>query len=132
MAGQTVILCGPTQIAFAKRLIDLAPLDAILNIKKKTRSNEQNALMWVLLGEISRAKPQGRKHVPDVWKCLFMQALGHEIEFQHSLVDGSPFPTGFKTSSLTVEQMKDLIEFIYCYGAENGVEFSEQQQEDAA
>lgn len=134
MKGHTVILCGDTQRAHAKRLIDVAPTDAIVNIKKMTRSNEQNALMWVLLSDISIQKPQGRKHVPEVWKSLFMHALKHEMAFEQSIVDGSQFPTGFKTSNLNVQQMTDLIEFIYCYGAENGVAFSEnpREQEDAA
>lgn len=120
MTGQTIILNSPAKREGAKRLIDLAPQGAILNIKPATRSNEQNALLWSLLSEVSRAKPDGRTHTPDVWKCLFMQACGHAVQFEVGL-DGAPFPLGFRSSRLTKDQMTDLIEFILHYCAEKGV-----------
>jgi hypothetical protein len=125
MSGQTVILVSDTQRDFAKRLIDMAPQNAVVNIKERKRSNEQNALMWVLLSDVSRAKPQGLTHSTDLWKCLFMEACGHEVQFMEGL-NGRPFPVGHQSSKLTVPQMRDLIEFIYAWGSENGVQFSEK------
>lgn len=122
--SQTVILRGAMQREFAKALIDKAPIDAVVKISEAKRSDDQNAKMWAMLSDISRAKPEDRKHTPEVWKCLFMNALGHETAFEMGL-DSRPFPIGFQSSRLTKAQMSDLIEFIYAYGAQHNVKWSE-------
>ena len=124
--AQTVIIRGQSQRDLAKRLIDAAPIDAIVSVKEATRNDDQNALMWVLLSDISRAKPNGRRHTPDMWKSLMMKACGHHVQFLEGL-DGEPFPIGFRSSRLTVRQMADLITFILAYGDENGVTWSQQR-----
>jgi hypothetical protein len=131
MRGQTVILAGDTQRAFAKELIDKAPVNAVVNVQERKRSISQNDLMWALLSDVSRAKPQGRSMTTDLWKCLFMEACGHEVQFVEGL-NGRPFPVGHQSSKLTVPQMRDLIEFIYAWGSENGVQFSEKPERNAA
>jgi hypothetical protein len=118
MIGQTVILRNNRETAH--RMVNAAPMGAVMNIRPATRSNEQNALLWSLLSEVSRAKPDGRTHTPDVWKALFMSACGHAVQFETGL-DGAPFPLGFRSSRLTKEQMADLIEFILQYCAEKGI-----------
>ena len=118
--AQTVILRSPTQRSFAKQMIDRAPMDAVLTIREATRSTDQNALLWSVLSDISRAKPEGRCHTPEVWKCLFMSACGHAVQFEMGL-DGRPFPVGFRSSRLTKKQFSDLIEFIYSWCAEKGL-----------
>lgn len=128
MTGQTILLRGQSQRDLAKRMIDLAPVDAVVNIKEATRNNDQNARLWASLSDISRAKPEGRKHTPEVWKALFMQACGYEVQFLHGL-DGNPFPAGFRSSRLTVRQMADLITFINSYGDQHQVRWSEKQGE---
>ena len=125
--AQTVIIRGQSQRDLAKRLIDAAPIDAIVSVKEATRNEDQNALMWVLLSDISRAKPNGRRHTPDMWKALMMKACGHHVQFLEGL-DGEPFPIGFRSSRLTVKQMADLITFILAYGDENGVAWSQQRE----
>ena len=124
MAGQTIILRGDSQRDFARHLIGIAPQDAVVNIRAATRSTDQNAKMWAMLSDVSRAKPQGRCHTPEVWKCLFMHACGHAVQFQVGL-DGQPFPVGFRSSALSKAQMSDLIEFIHAWGAQNGVAWSD-------
>lgn len=125
--AQTVILAGPSQRAFAKQLIDRAPYEAIVTVKAATRSNEQNAKLWAMLSDLSRAKPEGRMHTPEVWKQLVMHACGHAVQFEIGL-NGQPFPTGFRSSRLTKAQMSDLIEWIYSYGAEHGVVWTEPER----
>jgi len=46
------------------------------------------------------------------------------VQFETGL-DGAPFPIGYSSSKLTKAQMADLIEFMYAFGAENCVEWSE-------
>lgn len=123
--SQTVILRGKTQREFAHQLIEKAPVDAVVKISAAKRSLEANAKMWAMLSDISRAKPEGRMHTPEVWKCLFMNALGHETAFEMGL-DNRPFPIGFRSSQLTKAQMSDLIELIYSYGATHNVKWSEE------
>jgi hypothetical protein len=123
--SQTVILRGDAQRELAMRLIYKAPQDAIVKISEAKRSDDQNAKMWAMLSDISRAKPEDRHHIPEVWKCIFMAALGHEVMFTMGL-NNQPFPIGFKTSKLSKAQMSDLIEFIYAYGAQNNVKWSEK------
>ncbi len=120
MSGQHCILAGPSQRTFAKAMIDQAPVGASVIIKAPGRSLDQNALMWALLSDVSRAKPQGRMHTTEVWKALFMNACGHTVQFEMGL-DGKPFPHGFKTSRLTKAEMAELITFIIQFGDENGV-----------
>ena len=121
---QTVHLRGNYQRLFAKTLIDRAAPNSVVKISPEKRSDEQNAKMWAMLSDISRAKPEGRAHIPEVWKCIFMAACGHEVAFETGL-DDRPFPIGFHSSKLTKAQMSDLIEFIYSYGAKHRVLWSD-------
>lgn len=123
-SGQTIILGNDFARAKAKRLIDIAPAGAVMNIREATRTNEQNSKMWAMLSDVSRAKPQGRVATPEVWKALFMHACGHAVQFEMGL-NGQPFPTGFKSSALSKSQMSDLIELIYSFGAEHDVPWTE-------
>lgn len=123
MTGQTVILRGPSQRQFAKTLIDAAPDDGVVNVRAASRTNDQNAKMWAMLSDISRAKPDGRCHTPEVWKALMMNACGHAVQFVLG-IDGEPFPLGFRSSKLTKAQMSDLIEVMYEYGSRHGVEWT--------
>jgi len=127
MAGQTVILRGERGRRLAHELIDRAPHGAVVNIREATRTTDQNAKLWAMLSDVSRAKPEGRRHTPDTWKCLFMSACGHAVQFEQGL-DGTPFPIGFRSSRLSKSQMSDLIEFIYAYGAQHGVVWSDETE----
>lgn len=128
-AGQTIILNGVRARNEGRRLVDLAPPGSVMTVKPPSRTTEQNSLMWALLSELSRAKPEGRTLTPDVWKAVMMNACGHAVQFEMG-INGEPFPIGFRSSRLSKSQMSDLIEQIYEYGARCGVEFSERR--DAA
>lgn len=125
--SQTVILRGDSQRMLAKALIDKAPVDAVVTVKEATRNLDQNARLWAMLSDISRAKPEGRTMTAELWKAVFMQACGHEVQFLNGL-DGLPFPAGFRSSRLTVRQMADLITFVAAYGDQHGVKWSEQYE----
>lgn len=123
MTGHTIIL-GIDRRA-AHRLVDCAPPGSVLNIAKARRTLDQNAKMFAMLSDISRAKPLGRRHTPDDWKAIMMNACGWECQFQQGL-DGRPFPMGFRSSRLTKEQMSNLIEYMLAFGAEHGVIWSDE------
>ena len=121
---QTVILNGVRQKELAHHLIQRAPAGAVLKISPPVRSTDQNAKMWAMLSDISRSKPEGKTHTPEMWKCLFMHALKYEVQFVMGL-DGHPFPVGFSTRRLQKRQFADLITFIQEYGDRHGVTWAE-------
>lgn len=129
---QTVILHGKSQREFAKRMIDIAPVDAVLTIREATRNMDQNAKMWALLSDVSRSKPEGRRWTPETWKAAFMHVLGHQVQFCEGLDGSGPFPLGFRSSRLTVRQMADLITAIIEYGDRHGVKWTDPAMEAAA
>jgi hypothetical protein len=122
---QTIILSGSAQRFKAKQLIDVAPPNAVVKVDAPRRTVDQNSLMWALLSTLSRAKPEGRTHTPEVWKALMMNACGYEVQFLMGL-DGNPFPHGFRSSKLSKDQMSELIEFIHSYAARHGVALSDE------
>ena len=117
-------LIGPAQRDYAKRQIDAAPDGYIVTLREPTRTLEQNAKLWAMLGDLSKQKAGGIVATPDDWKALAMHACGFECQFMQGL-DGRPFPVGFRSSRLTVAQMRDLIDWLLAYGAEQGIVWSE-------
>lgn len=128
MTGQTLILNGDYKRAQAKRLIDQAPHGAILNIKEAKRTVDQNALLWSLLSQISRAKPDGRVLDTDTWKALFMHSAGFTCTFEPTLDGQGVVPLGFKSSRLRKAEFSDLIEAIFSFAAEKGIPLSDEIQ----
>ena len=123
--AQTVILRGLEQQALACELIRRAPPDAVVTIKEATRNLDQNAKLWAMLSDVSRAKPEGRSWVPETWKAAFMHSLGHQVQFCEGLDGSGPFPLGFRSSRLSKRQFADLITVVYEYGDRHGVQWSE-------
>jgi len=130
--AQTIILRGPSQRALAKQFIDRAPADAVVTVREATRNADQNAKMWAMLSDISRAKPEGRHWTPETWKAAFMHVLGHQVQFCEGLDNSGPFPLGFRSSRLTVRQMADLITVIDEYGSRHGVVWTDPAERAAA
>lgn len=122
--AQTVILNSPRQCALAKALIDRAPIGAVVTVKEAARTPDQNAKLWAMLSDVSRAKPEGRVWAPEVWKAAFMSALGHEILWQPGIDGNPPFPAGFRSSRLSKAQFGDLITMVQEYGDRHGVRWS--------
>ncbi len=129
--SQTVILIGKSQRDFAKRLIDAAPVNGVVTVREATRSGEQNAKLWAMLSDISRAKPDGRRWTPETWKAAFMHSLGHQVQFCEGLDNSGPFPLGFRSSRLSVKQMADLITVIQEYGDRHGIAWTGPEDQQA-
>jgi hypothetical protein len=125
-----VILTGEQSRQRAAALCIKAPRGFVATIEEPRRTMDQNDKMWAMLTDISVAMPQGRRHTPDDWKAIFMNACQWECQFLEGL-DGRPFPQGFRSSKLTKSQMSTLIDFMQAYGDENGVRWTEPQQEAA-
>jgi hypothetical protein len=128
MIGQTIRLTNASNRSRAALLCHQAPIGAVVNIRPPTRTGEQNSKMWAMLSDIARAKPQGRELTTDKWKALFMDAIGIPADWEPG-INGGVVNVGYRSSRLTKEQMSEMIEQIYAYGAEHGVEWSEPRQE---
>jgi hypothetical protein len=126
--GQTMILASDALRHRAKALIDLAPDRAVVNIREQTRTSEQNDKMWAMLSDIARAKPLGRVLKSEGWKALFMDMIDKKPSWEPNLDGSGVVCIGYKSSHLTKPEMSDLIEQIYAFGAEHGVEWSEPAQ----
>lgn len=109
-----------------------APPGTRVEFKAPKRTLEQNARMWAMLTDVSRQVEHcGRRYTPDEWKILFLHACGREVQFLPAL-DGKTFlPWGQSSSNLSKQEMSDLIEFMFAWGAEHGVVWSEPQGEAA-
>ncbi len=128
MPTQTITIIGDSQRDYAKSLIDKLPPKSTVKINDApTRTQIQNDKMWAMLSDISKAKPEGREYTTDLWKAVFMNACGYQVQFINGL-DGEPFPVGFRSSKMNVQQMADLITFIYQYGDLHNVDWSEPLQ----
>lgn len=112
----------------AVKMIGAVPPETRVEFKGAKRSLPQNDRMWAMLTDVASQKTHnGRRYTPDQWKVLFMHACGREVQFIPSL-DGSTFiPWGQSSSDLSKQEMTDLIEFIFAWGAENGVTFQDEK-----
>lgn len=126
MATHTLKLANQNVRKRAHHWLSHAPEGMLIKFQEPTRSLDQNAKLWAMLGDVSRQKEHnGRKYPPEVWKALFMSACGHELDLIVGL-NNEPVPMGQSSSALSVAQMSDLIEFISFWGAENGVVFRDR------
>lgn len=103
-----------------------APTGMRIEFKEIKRSLPQNDRMWAMLTDVSQqAMLGGKSYQPDQWKVIFLHALGQEIQLLPSLDQRSFVPWGQSSSDLTKNEMTDLIELIFKFGAEHGVVFQD-------
>lgn len=101
-----------------------APDGMVVEIRAKTRSLDANAKMWAMLTDLSRQlKWCDRDLSPADWKCLMTAHLKRHETVPG--IDGGFVVLGAYTSQMTVRDMSDLIELMFAFGAENGVEWSD-------
>lgn len=95
----------------------------LLEIREPKRTDEQNAALWGLLAQITKQRPvhNGRQMTSDLWKSVFMDALGHEVDYVGSLDGKRVFPLVHRSSHLTKTQFSDLLELMLAWSAEQGL-----------
>lgn len=129
MSRALVTIHSPADRARVASLASRVPAGTRIEFKETKRSIPQNDRMWAMLTDIARqAKHLGKKYTTDQWKVLFMHACGNEVQFLPAL-DGQGFiPWGNRSSDLSKGEMTDLIEFMFAWGAENGIVWSDPTQ----
>jgi hypothetical protein len=81
--------------------------------------------MWSLLGQISKAVDwYGQKLTSEDWKDVLTASL-RRTRVVPGIDAGTFVPLGMRTSQMTKEEISDLLELIYAFGAERGVKFRE-------
>ena len=133
MSRAMIVVTGNADRQRATAWAQKAPYGTRIEFKAAKRTLPQNDRMWAMLTDIAQQKDHnGRRYTPDQWKVLFMHACGREVQFIPSL-DGATFiPWGQSSSDLSKDEMTNLIEFMFAWGAENGVIFKEPEAERAA
>jgi hypothetical protein len=112
-----------------KRWMDGVPDLTRVDLKEPKRTPAQNDRMWAMLTDIAgQAMLGGKRFTTDQWKVIFLHALGQEIQLLPSL-DGQSFvPWGQSSSDLSVAEMTGLIELMFKFGAEHGVQFQDDRE----
>lgn len=101
------------------------PMGTTVEFRAPRRSNEQNALLWSLLGQISKSVDwYGQKLTSEDWKDVLTASL-RRARVVPGIDAGSFVPLGMRTSQMTKHELAELIELVYAFGAERGVRFRE-------
>lgn len=128
MSRVQVVIKSKADRAKLVRWINGVPDFTRVELKEPKRTLPQNDRMWAMLTDIAgQATLGGKRFTTDQWKVIFLHALGQEIQLLPSL-DGTSFvPWGQSSSDLTKDEMTGLIELMFKFGAENGVQFQDDR-----
>ena len=133
MARHLLILANEAVRARALHWVQKAPLGYRVWFAEPKRTTEQSDRMWAMLGDVARqCTINGKKYTSEQWKCIFLKALGHDVDFLPTLDGTSFFPTGFRSSDLSKREMMDMITSIQAYGDGEGIVFGDTIVEQAA
>ena len=100
-----------------------APDGYLLELREPKRTDDQNAALWGLLNQIQKQRPthNGVRMTPDLWKLVFMDALGSEMALLPKLDGDGYFPVGHSSSRLTKGEFADLLTIMLAWCAREGV-----------
>lgn len=111
--------------AMARKGLAAGPV--LLSLGRPRRSLDQNALLWAVLTDVSRqVEWHGQRLTKENWKDVFTAALKRQQVVPG--IDGGFVVLGTSTSRMSKQEFSELIELIYAFGAEHGVEWSEPAQ----
>ena len=103
-----------------------APDGWMVQVKEKTRSIEQNSLLWARLEEIAKQVDwYGEKLASEDWKHVFSASLKKQKAVRG--IDGGFVVLGQSTSKMTKAEMADLLTLMEAFAAERGVNFKDER-----
>ncbi|SCC08995.1 MULTISPECIES: recombination protein NinB [Snodgrassella] len=108
--------------------------DIFIEVRSVTRSDEQNAKLHAMLGDIAKQKTfNGKKLSIEQWKMIFVSghriATGGQAEMAIGL-EGEVINLRESTAQMGVKRMASLIEYITAWGVENDVKFTDWKKYD--
>jgi len=121
-----LVLWNDAKRAQAIDWIKRAPKETRVTFEGPKRTLPQNSLLWSQLTEISEQVVwHGQKLSPEDWKVMAMSGLHQEMRVVPNIAGNGFVPLGRSSSKLSVEEMKELIEFLYAFGTQHGVVFGD-------
>lgn len=104
--------------------VKTAPDGWVCRVTEGTRTLEQNARMWAMLGDVARqVEWYGVKLSPEDWKHIFTASLKGQRTAPG--IDGGLVVLGRSTSKMSKRELSDLMELVSAFGAEHNVEWSD-------
>lgn len=126
MSRALITINTPEDRARALHWVKHVSAGSRVEFKKARRTLPQNDRMWAMLTDIAEQKLHcGNRLTPNTWKILMMHGCGLEVETMPSLDGTEMIPFGQSSSDLGKEEASDLISFIFAWGDENGVRWSD-------
>ena len=117
----------PARQNAAKAVLE-APEGFVVTIQEPTRNLEQNARLWASLTEVSRQVDWHGNHLtPEEWKDVFSAALKRQKVVPG--IDGGFVVIGARTSKMGKREFGELLELVYAFGAQHGVQFGDPAPE---
>jgi len=114
-------LVHATARRLASECVAQAPDGFIVEVKEPTRSLEQNSKLWPMLQDISKQVDwYGQKLTDEEWKDVFSASLKRQKAVPG--LDGGFVICGQRTSKMSKREFSELIELIYAFAAEKGVQ----------
>lgn len=126
---QVFILAHPAARQNAARAVMDAPEGHRVEIKPRTRSLDANAKMWAMLADVSRqivwpVNGKMERLSPEDWKAIITASLAQENRMAVG-IQGGFVMLGKSTSKMTISEMSEVIEFLYSFGADRDVVWSD-------
>lgn len=98
----------------------------IVTIQDRTRSIQQNKMLWACLGDLSRqVEWHGRWLDAESWKCIFTAALKQQ-DVVPNLAGNGFVVIGQSTRKMRVGEFAELLELIQAFGTEKNVKWSDE------
>lgn len=106
-----------------------------ITVGEPSRTLDQNARLWAMLGDVSRQVQwpvDGKSQFlsPEDWKDLLSAGLHKEQRVAQG-IEGGFVILGQRTSQMSKRELAGLIDFIEYFGAEKGVEWTDNKREAA-
>ncbi len=121
------ILSHNTARQFAIEAVKTVPDGYIVEIKPKTRSLEQNAMLHSILQTVaSKIQWANSYRDAETWKRLliaaWLRARGETVELLPA-IDNHGVDVVFRhTSKLSVEEMSEFLEYVQAWAVEQGIQ----------
>lgn len=108
-----------------------APENFRVEIRERTRTLDQNSLLWSLLTILSKklkwpVNGELEFITPEDWKDILSASLHQENRMTQGIRGGFVM-LGRSTSKMTVKEMTDLIELIYAFATDKGITLTDKE-----
>lgn len=100
----------------------------VVTIGNESRNEQQSRKFHAMCGDVARqCQWAGKKRTAEQWKLLFVSAHAVATKQGAEIVpglEGEFLNIRESTARMGVKRMASLIEYVYAWGAENGVRWS--------